>query len=182
MSGAVTGHWQSRGNRGRGWNECEELGWINRKLALRFPCQRWRVRLSFPVHEQPSVPTRETPNGSSQRALAFSGDGSVDDREDGGPAMRGRLAAAVLILAERGYRAAKDVRGIGGTEPGSPDPFGKHRFERAHSQPPSMSRCLALSMAGGFSRSNAACSLAAILARSSSSRSTRSRAWSSAKF
>jgi hypothetical protein len=43
------------------------------------------------------IPTRETPTGSGQRALAFGGDGSVDDREDGGSTMRGRLAATVLV-------------------------------------------------------------------------------------
>jgi len=35
-----------------------------------------------------------------------------------------------------------------------PKPFGKHRAEANHSQPPSMSRCTALSMAGGLARSN----------------------------
>ncbi len=103
---------------------------LSRELALDFRAKGGGIAARVGLTNCLLIPTRKTPTGSGQRAIAFSRAGSVDDREDGCATMRGRLAAAVLVFAEHRHGAAEDHRSAGEREAAERPPFSEPARER----------------------------------------------------
>ena len=100
-------------------------------MAFDFRVECGWIGARFPFTNCPPIPTRETPTGSGPAgARVRRGGGSVDDGEDHGSTVSRRLAAAVLVFAQRGHGAAEDGCGAGEREASEGAPLAQGTRER----------------------------------------------------